>query len=1566
MTININGNTYPVFEANQVLKHTDLKGLFDYLDGHHRLTRTHLIGMGIVCGLSVTFDAGSACICVSPGCGVTSEGYLIHLDGDPSLIAAQPVAKAFRYYQTVTVSASLFSATPESATLRNGANRTGTSSAETASQTYSIFELFESQSDANNRFSLNQTPDGSDRSPSSTQTFVTSHVVVIVCELDETKRDSCLADCDSRGGDLRLRNRFFLLPKTATGGDLSAETLLQQGYAVDRLPAPWRTLGLDSILTAQQAFWRTPDLKMRRFGHGQETLPNMTQSVPTVRLSTVKTFNDLLGNYYKICTRAIADIADEEAAFSQLFRIFSPFFSSFHPNTINDFSGLKDRLETKLNAIWSPRNPNPSQLGDVEAQYAIQYFYDYLSLLIAAYYELAEAAFDLMDDCAPDCQRFPKFLMLGCPAIAEAADPCAVPSIYRHHFVQPPIYNGNHQRIKQVKHLYTRLLRLCEDDAFFMLPFFDTPLAITPSPNRSAPLSQQAIPYYLNYPKIYSYWNYDACRKGIGDRHPAYFYPLDSNTPKTTTDLLVHRLDAYNFYRIEGHIGEERDTALREIKAYQRHYNLAFDVITLKLSPTIESLRDSQLSGHFDDLEADYGRMKDKFRKLWDKNDDWANNVALNTLRQVFFAEPIQSQTSGLLSIREEQVVNPVLALAQNADNYEFEEQPVAEDSPIVPYLLYVVDHNRNRVARFSRQRDLDESNDVIQLPRATLNEERKRIRETLAACFGLGKVWFEGFQHQTNRLFYSIRLVMTDTLELPTLIETGASQSNVSMALLWLTPFSVTSSSQQGNFIAQSEFHNFETLYGLLRGVPDDIPEPDLPFPLINTNAAECLNYFEFKGLMEVYFQRLEKLKALHLFHSFAEHHPGMEPCGGVPNGGTFVLVYVDGEEVVNDLQQVERNARFRARTSAIQQFAGFPLPFLPAIVIQQEVLNRTDIVVADFCLPYRCCSDTPAVSYVMAKPRPIVLLEKSAFCEDDETLYEFILDPAGGILKGEGSFLEGDTYYFQPSRVADIDDERTVTFTYVVDGSYDTFTVAIYPEPTGTLSIEDGAQYCNDADSEEIRLDTSSDPAVQLVRVTVGDTQIERFDPSQYAQNGEQEDVVIVGHVRDRRTNCENTIPITVTVHPLPNPAFHLIPPSDTSSYCAEGGEQGAAVTFVADDPEVTVRFEVDGAVTDEPLIYLDNYYNITEPVNLTVVHFARNEAGCTDEDEQTITIYPIPRATIDLEPRNICSSADPVSIQISSSRGENVLGENDTIQAFINTTEIEGAINVETLQFIPESVIDYFGADNNRVRVRVTVTVEGEGGCSSSVNDFITVYRTPDPDFEIGRPSVSPNGVTVPVTITQLEGNVEELSLQWSTEGGTIQGDMPNFVAFYPLDGLSEQEDIVIRLTVTFRRDNVSCISDEVVHRIRVPNLEVDESTFFDQRRSSLNDRLQAIGAGSSNVEDSRAFRESGEFINVPDKTIEQFEEVIGALQRSFRRAGPEWRRDIIQIVAIATAALFDYLAQTATASTDLTELEPILTDQRLSPLNLSQVQDVWDSEALKPYADEALLEYLEGLL
>lgn len=71
---------YAVFERDQVLTHDQLNSLAEYLDDQGRLTRTQLLGVGIVGGLQA--NVGKGAITVAKGVGVTTDGDLLGLPAE--------------------------------------------------------------------------------------------------------------------------------------------------------------------------------------------------------------------------------------------------------------------------------------------------------------------------------------------------------------------------------------------------------------------------------------------------------------------------------------------------------------------------------------------------------------------------------------------------------------------------------------------------------------------------------------------------------------------------------------------------------------------------------------------------------------------------------------------------------------------------------------------------------------------------------------------------------------------------------------------------------------------------------------------------------------------------------------------------------------------------------------------------------------------------------------------------------------------------------------------------------------------------------------------------------------------------------------------------------------------------------------------------------------------------------------------------------------------------------------------------------------------------------------------
>lgn len=66
---------YPVFANGQVVTSAHLNGIVDYLEPQDRITRSALTGIGVVCGLDPIWDG--AALVLTGGVAVTSEGHLI-------------------------------------------------------------------------------------------------------------------------------------------------------------------------------------------------------------------------------------------------------------------------------------------------------------------------------------------------------------------------------------------------------------------------------------------------------------------------------------------------------------------------------------------------------------------------------------------------------------------------------------------------------------------------------------------------------------------------------------------------------------------------------------------------------------------------------------------------------------------------------------------------------------------------------------------------------------------------------------------------------------------------------------------------------------------------------------------------------------------------------------------------------------------------------------------------------------------------------------------------------------------------------------------------------------------------------------------------------------------------------------------------------------------------------------------------------------------------------------------------------------------------------------------------
>ncbi|HWD28612.1 MAG TPA: hypothetical protein VG387_15680 [Rhizomicrobium sp.] len=207
-------DTFPVFEANQVLTSGHLNDLFDYLDQQARQTRSHLIGIGIVCGFELGLATSpKTTITLTKGCGVTSEGYLIVEPKDVALTAYRS------YNLPAEIDYSPFG--------------------DASNNPYALWELFE---------------DGTPNTTPLDGTFLNGKAMLLFLELSEASLSNCSPNnCDDKGSEVTVTVRRLLIATSDLDKIVAAAAALDSGLT---------SADIDAVLSARL---NLPDLAAGRF-----------------------------------------------------------------------------------------------------------------------------------------------------------------------------------------------------------------------------------------------------------------------------------------------------------------------------------------------------------------------------------------------------------------------------------------------------------------------------------------------------------------------------------------------------------------------------------------------------------------------------------------------------------------------------------------------------------------------------------------------------------------------------------------------------------------------------------------------------------------------------------------------------------------------------------------------------------------------------------------------------------------------------------------------------------------------------------------------------------------------------------------------------------------------------------------------------------------------------------------------------------------------------------------------------------------------------------------------------
>ncbi len=202
--------------------------------------------------------------------------------------------------------------------------------------------------------------------------------------------------------------------------------------------------------------------------------------------------------------------------------------------------------------------------GDVPG---IQYYYDWLRDLTAAYHELRAAYLRDSSECLPS-GNFPQHLLLG------AAVPVGKPS-YRQPLIAAQTLTLGNSRREQLRFLFERLKQMVQQ--FNPVVSNSSAIKITPSRFGQQTLVGKALPFYYQS-GLRGHW--DVTRSGeLANTITSWHSYADS--PAHIVEALDYDLEPYNFFRFEGHISVSLLNTSNVLRQRLTRYRLPMSILYL-------------------------------------------------------------------------------------------------------------------------------------------------------------------------------------------------------------------------------------------------------------------------------------------------------------------------------------------------------------------------------------------------------------------------------------------------------------------------------------------------------------------------------------------------------------------------------------------------------------------------------------------------------------------------------------------------------------------------------------------------------------------------------------------------------------------------------------------------------------------------------------------------------------------------------------------------------------------------------------------------------------------------
>lgn len=1057
---------YRAFVDDQVLTSGQLNEFLDYFEDQQRLTRICLNGVGIACGFEVSLNAATKTIAITPGCGITTDGDLIKLLVDAKKTQIDDESTQNLTYKTLAKEAIHYThfRSFEDDFAQYEAFRTTSSNSDT-NATIPLYELVPKGSSKTTDKAL-------------TTLDLTDKIVVLYLESYAKTPDICTeTNCDNLGEQHVQKLKVLLVEEKDINYLLANDNIYRKYDTLDvykklapiKMPRVLLNSGAKEIETPLKVdlsdlFDLTNIRKNLVISNNTlSPLKNSFSSVKTPALdigyNSLRASNTAIKNFTPILNSNTKTTVNTKT-YSALVSSYAEKINTVVPQLQSALKTISDHFSQLLSlnisedfeqSIKALENYLEQNNGDK------QYLYDHLCDLVKIYNELRDLLLDIQSDCCPNIDAFPKHLILGRPNDTSRS------IAYRHRFFPSTTEITGKLPFKKAHFLVRKLLLLLK--AFN--PETQLGADITPSTSISAENAACAIPFYYNPSEdLVFQWDFKLTQRFNEAFQLSYFKKYLSPI-NAVQEPLKYDLSNYDFLRIEGIHGMPYDDALKEVSKLKNDYGLNFDIKAINIDQQIEDIDMDAYACHFNYLDTDLKTWRQEqncinkditeFFSGFNMDDLGSHNYAFeqfdrdDLLEKEVLIDPdkIKKPTdllfsnnqlsllgklninANLLAARDKTDREPLITLLDNAQE-KISTGASIEDMVSEYQSSFVVLGEKLEVLNSTEPKSYSKSSTEKNTVQPVLLKASKTVEPVSPVVLNTGVKAYTPFITETK-----VNATVTDNLKTKTsdlgfimntvldknfigsateiekaidlkrkelypkidpeqqnLLKVGFTIPNGILARLQIVSSYIPESLDQVNADTKDKYAAaMEDLCAYTkksRAIINEIfynPKAEythigyetLYTFMLDRLEANCCAASSLEIILNEIQTKKEEILDELIFSNFARKHPGLEHKAGVPIGGTFVMVY----------------------TGAVSN------------KLDKEIPRNT--VVADFALPYLCCSDCSPIGFIIqeAATSSSLILDQNKICIDTnaetEISISFTKSPADGVLALLNKNIEG-----------------------------------------------------------------------------------------------------------------------------------------------------------------------------------------------------------------------------------------------------------------------------------------------------------------------------------------------------------------------------------------------------------------------------------------------------------------------------------------------------------------------------------------------------------------------------